>query len=269
VLSERLLGVAGWPVGHSRSPAMHAAALAQLGLPWRYLRLPLPPEHFAETVRALPAIGYAGLNVTVPHKPAALALADERTPAAEAIGAANTLTFAEGAITAENTDAPGLIAALGESPAGRTALVLGAGGAGRAAAWALREAGAEVSIWNRTRERAQELADRLEIGHVERPGAAELVVNSTSVGLDPRTAREDVLAALGLTDVEPPPVLVDLVYGERPTALVGWGLGGGSRVVDGLEVLVCQGALSLERWTGRAAPLATMRAALERGPPAH
>ena len=137
------LGVCGWPVAHSRSPQMHNAALAAVGLAdWRYLRLPLPPELFEEAVRALPAAGFRGVNVTIPHKHAALALADEMTVAAQAIGAANTLTFEDGRIEADNTDAPGLIAAIGERVAGRSALVLGAGGAGRAAAWALRTAGA-------------------------------------------------------------------------------------------------------------------------------
>ena len=153
------LGVCGWPVAHSRSPQMHNAALAAVGLAdWRYLRLPLPPELFEETVRALAAAGFRGVNVTIPHKEAALALADEASDAARAIGAANTLTFEDGAIKADNTDAPGLLAALGEPVAGRRALVLGAGGSGRAAAWALAEAGAEVAIWNRTPERARAVA---------------------------------------------------------------------------------------------------------------
>ena len=109
------LGVCGWPVAHSRSPQMQNAALAAVGLDdWRYLRLPLPPELFEETVRALPAAGFRGVNVTIPHKHAALALADEMTVAAQAIGAANTLTFEDGRIQADNTDAPGLIAAIGE-----------------------------------------------------------------------------------------------------------------------------------------------------------
>ena len=157
-----LAGVLGFPVAHSRSPAIQNAAFRELGLDWRYVKLPVPPELFDETVRALPGSGYRGANVTIPHKRAALALADVRTPAAEAIGAANTLVFADGAIEADNTDAPGFLAALGEDPAGRRALVLGAGGAGRAVAWALREAGAaEVLVWNRSRERAAALAAEL------------------------------------------------------------------------------------------------------------
>ena len=162
------LGVCGWPVAHSRSPQMHNAALAAAGLTgWRYLRLPLPPEVFAETVRALPAAGFRGVNVTIPHKHAALALADAASDAARAIGAANTLTFEDGAIVADNTDAPGLLAALGEPVAGRRALVLGAGGAGRAAAWALASAGADVAVWNRTPERARVLAAELGVRAVE------------------------------------------------------------------------------------------------------
>ncbi len=128
------LGVLGWPVAHSRSPAMQRAAFAALGLDdWSYQLLPVPPELLAETVRALGGAGFVGANVTVPHKQAALALADRVTASARAIGAANTLSFAaDGTISAENTDAPGLLDALagiGRDPAGATALVMGAGGA--------------------------------------------------------------------------------------------------------------------------------------------
>jgi shikimate dehydrogenase len=248
-------GVLGFPVAHSRSPAMMNAAFAELGLDWRYVKLPVPPERFAETVRALPASGYRGANVTIPHKVAAHALADELTPAAAAIGAANTLTFEDGRVLADNTDAGGLLAALGEDPAGRTALVLGAGGAGRAAVWALREAGAEVAVWNRTAERARALAEELEVEHAERPHrAADLLVNATALGL----RGEDLPAELR---PEPAAVVVELVYGPEPTALARWAEAAGARVVDGLEVLVRQGALSLERWTGRPAPLDAMRLA--------
>src|SRR5687768_17961072 len=128
---------------------MHEAALKAAGLEgWRYLKLPLPPELFAETVRALPAAGFRGVNVTIPHKEAALLLADEASAAAREIGAANTLSFAGGRVVAENTDAPGFLAALPRPPGGLSALVLGAGGAGRAVVWALGGAGARVDVWN-------------------------------------------------------------------------------------------------------------------------
>lgn len=252
-----LVGVLGHPVHHSRSPAIHNAAFEALGLDWRYVKLPVAPEAFAETVRALPASGYRGANVTIPHKEAALALADGATAAAGAIGAANTLTFEDGAIQADNTDAPGLLAALPSDPRGMAALVLGAGGAGRAAAWALREAGAEVSLWNRTAERAAALAAELGIEHVEAPVAADLVVNATAVGLHP----EDAVEALPVAWIDPPSVAVELVYGGHETPFQAWAEAGGSTVVDGLEVLVRQAALSFAGWTGAEAPVDAMRRA--------
>ena len=239
---------------------MMTAALAALELDGRYLPLPVRPAAFAATVRALPASGYRGANVTIPHKREALSVAASATDAARAIGAANTLTFSGEGIHAHNTDAGGLLAALPASPAGRRTLVLGAGGAGRAAAWALREAGAaEVSVWNRTAGRARELADELGLTFAERPPPCDLLVNSTAVGLDPSVSEDAALASLGLTGVDPPPVVVDLVYGARETPVAAWGRRGGAQVVDGLEVLVRQGALSLECWTGEPAPLDAMR----------
>jgi shikimate dehydrogenase len=222
----------------------------------------LAPERFAETIAALPRSGYTGLNVTIPHKLAALELADTATDAAAAIGAANTLSFDDGGVEADNTDAGGLLDALHEVPRGKRALVLGAGGAGRAAVWALREAGAEVAVWNRTAERAAELARELDVRHAERFESADLVVNATSVGLSPKLGGFEALAALGIaSEDEVPPLLVDLVYGDETTALCAWAQQGGARVVDGLEVLVRQGARSLERWTSRDAPLEVMRQA--------
>ncbi|HEY1596255.1 MAG TPA: shikimate dehydrogenase, partial [Thermoleophilaceae bacterium] len=262
-LPVALAGVLGFPVAHSRSPDLQNAAFESVGLDWRYVKLPVPPMLFAETVRALPGSGFRGANVTIPHKHAALELADERTPAAAAIGAANTLTFLDGGgIEAENTDAPGFLAALGEDPRGLSAVVLGAGGAGRAVAWALREAGAaEVAVWNRTPERAEALAENLGVRHVLRPPTSDLLVNATSVGLAPHLDEASTLAALHLDELDPPRVVVDLVYGAQPSGLLGWAARGGSRTVDGLEVLVRQGALSFQRWTGIEPPIDAMRAA--------
>ena len=257
-----MLGVAGFPVAHSRSPAMHNAALAELGLDWLYVPVPVPPERFEETVRALPGSGFRGLNVTVPHKLAAHRLADVHTPDAAAIGAVNTLTFAEDAIEGHNTDAAGFLDALATPVSGQKALVLGAGGSARDVVWALREAGAaDVAVWNRTPERAAALAGEFGIRHVDRAGRADLLVNCTSVGLDPATTETQALEALGLTGYEAPPTLVDLVYGDRPTPLAGWASRADARVIEGLEVLVRQGARSLEGWTGQTPPLDTMRGA--------
>lgn len=262
-MPRTLLGVAGFPVAHSRSPAMHNAALAELGLDWLYVALPMPPERFEETVRALPGSGFRGLNVTVPHKRAAHALAGTHSRAAEGIGAANTLTFGpDGEIAAENTDAGGLLDALAAPVGGMRALVLGAGGSARAVVWALIEAGAaEVSVWNRTATRAAELASELGARHVTRAGQADLLVNCTSVGLDGSVDAVAAKTSLGLDEIDPPATVVDLVYGRGPTPVEAWGLSAGSRVVGGLEVLVRQGARSLELWTGLDAPVETMRTA--------
>lgn len=255
------LGVLGWPVAHSRSPVMHRAAFEALGLgDWTYQHLPVPPELFDEVVRSLPAAGFAGANVTIPHKEAALALADEASEPAQRIGAANTLTFdPDGRILASNTDAPGLLLALGGSPAGSQALVLGAGGGARAAVAALIEAGAEVAVWNRTPERAARLVGDLGGRVADAPGPADLLVNCTSVGLT------DTLASLPLGDLGAYATVVDLAYGEDETELVTAARAAGATVVDGLDVLVAQGALSFAAWTGREAPVAAMRAAVRNG----
>lgn len=257
------LGVCGWPVAHSLSPPMQQAALDAAGLgDWRYVRLPLPPERFAETVRALPARGFRGVNVTIPHKLAALEIADGASDAARAIGAANTLTFeSDGAIYADNTDAPGLLEAIGEPVAGRSALVLGAGGAARAAVHALVGAGARVTVWNRTAERARSLAGDLGATSVSRPMQADFLVNATSVGLHDPAA---TFKALPLTadEVGAGTCVIDMVYRPEGTALLHAAEAWGARTVDGTEVLIAQGAASFERWTGRTAPRSAMRRAV-------
>jgi shikimate dehydrogenase len=244
-------GVLGWPVGHSRSPAMMRAA----GLE-RYQRLPVAPTVFEDTVRALHGAGFRGANVTIPHKEAALALATSASDAAREIGAANTLRFAaDGEIEAENTDAPGLLAALADRPLS-SALVLGAGGSARAIVWALLRAGADVAIWNRTPERAAGLGARV----VARPIGADVLVNCTSVGLDRSSSpfKDLPLDADGLSEYA---TVVDLVYRAGGTMLISEAAQRDIDTVDGLEILVRQGALSFTFWTGESAPLDSMRTA--------
>jgi shikimate dehydrogenase len=209
----------------------------------------------------MPGEGFAGANVTVPHKGAALVLADALSETAREIGAANTLTFVDGEIRADNTDAGGLLDALPDSPQGKRALVLGAGGAARAVVWALLREGAEVDVWNRTDLRSRNLCEELGGTPVAapEPGAYGLIVNSTSVGL----RGEDAFAELPLSasSFAAGQTVVDLVYGAGPSRLLAAAQEAGSTVVDGIEVLVRQGALSLRIWTGREAPLEAMRAA--------
>jgi shikimate dehydrogenase len=266
------LAVLGHPVGHSRSPAMQTAALEALGLAgeWSYEAIEMSPAEFPELTSALPADGFVGANVTIPHKEAALALAHDASVSSNEIGAANTLSFRDGEIRADNTDAPGLLAALPEPTSGQLALVLGAGGSARAAAWALAGQGAKVEVWNRTAARAEELVDSLsgfvasgEVGlgavsaDAARSARYALIVNCTAVGMgdeDPFTElpiHPEALRA-GLT-------VVDLVYTGGETGLVRTAREGGATVVDGLEVLVRQGAESLRIWTGLDPPLDVMR----------
>ena len=261
------LGVIGWPVFHSRSPMMQNAALRALGLDgFSYQHLPAPPDLFPEILTALPGAGFVGANVTVPHKHVALAMSHTVSDSARAIGAANSLSFnADGSIHADNTDAPGMIDAIGRDLHGASAMILGAGGTARAAAWALREAGAQVYIWNRTPERAIQLAKDLDVQMVAAPQAATILINTTTVGMDGCWSEENALRSFGLdsdalTSYEQ---VVDFVYSSAPTALVTQARRNGLVTVDGLSILVAQGARSFRQWTGRVAPLDLMRAAAE------
>jgi shikimate dehydrogenase len=262
----RRLAVLGHPVAHSRSPAMQNAALEALGLgeEWSYEAIDVEPAGLGSRVSAMPGEGFVGANVTVPHKQAALALSDEASATATEIGAANTLSFESGSVRAENTDAGGLIDAIGHPAAGTRALVLGAGGAARAALWALAREGAEVDLWNRTAERAEALCAELGGVPVTDPDAAAytVIVNATAAGL----RGEDQLAELPLDPgrLGAGQTVVDMVYGDRPSALLAAASAAGAGTVDGIEVLVRQGARSLRIWTGSEPPLEAMRAAAGR-----
>jgi shikimate dehydrogenase len=242
---------------------MHGAALAALGLreEWSYEAIDVAPEDFEARVRAMAAQGFVGANVTVPHKHAALALADAPSEVAREIGAANTLAFVGEEIRAYNTDADGFLAALPVSPKGQRALVLGAGGAARAVVWALEREQAQVEVWNRTAARAEALCAELGGSPVADPdqGAYELIVNTSAAGLGGEDPFEHL--PLAADRFAPEQIVVDMVYGEAPTALARAAEAAGSTVVDGLEVLVQQGALSLHIWTGRESPIDAMRAA--------
>jgi len=258
-MTERA-GLIGWPVAHSVSPAMHNAAFGALGLDWQYDLLPAPPERFAAAVAAWVAAGYRGFNVTIPHKGAALRLPQVRaiSPAAEAIGAANTLTVEpDGSLAADNTDWRGFaddLAAGGIAVEGARCLVLGTGGSARAVIYALRAGGAvaitAISRQPGGRDGAAGYGDLARLA----PGA-DLVVNCTPAGMSP-----DVAASPWPEDVPFPggAALVDLIYNPPVTRLMADAQAAGARTVGGLGMLVRQGALAFERWTGIAPPLAIM-----------
>jgi shikimate dehydrogenase len=289
--NTRLVGVMGWPISHSLSPRMHNAAFDALGLDWAYVPLSVPPERVGDAVRGLSALGFAGTNVTVPHKSAVIPFLDALTPIARAIGAANTIVvLPDGSLLGDNTDGAGFMADLrahgvrvcgsvgvsGSSlsipPYSHTpthALILGAGGAARAVAYVLADAGAIVAVANRTPDRAWELcqtvaaalpeaADRLSAhafpdGLAELAPEADLVVNATSLGLrdgDPLPWDAAIAFRTGQ-------VVYDLIY-NRPTPLLALAEAQGARTIDGLGMLVHQGACAFELWTGREAPIDVM-----------
>jgi shikimate dehydrogenase len=262
----RVAGIIGWPVEHSLSPAMHNAAFAALGLNWVYAAFPVVPERVEEAVRGLAAAGCAGLNVTIPHKRAVLGACSEVSAAATAIGAANTLVpDGEGGWRADNTDAAGFVRALDEQAPldlrGADVLLLGAGGAARAVAFALRERGARIRVANRTPAAAAELGEPVPFATSAldlAAGQSDLVVNATSLGLHGDEAPPE----LPLAGVGSGQVVADVVYRPGGTPWLAAAAARGARPVDGLGMLLHQGAAAFEQWTGRTPPVEVMREAL-------
>jgi shikimate dehydrogenase len=263
----QVFGLIGNPVGHSVSPPMHEAAYEELGLEARYVTFEPAPEDLGTAIEGANALGVRGLNVTIPFKESVLPLV-EADPLAERIGAVNTVDF-EGEPTGHNTDAAGVTRALEyhDVPLSGTAVVVGAGGAGRAAAFALADEGPSVRIANRTVSRAEALAEEVPgasahslEGLAELLADADLLVNATSVGMDseetpvPRAALHGDLAVL------------DAVYSPLETRLLRAATDIGATTVDGAWMLLFQGVEAFELWTGRSAPVEamdrTLRAAL-------
>jgi shikimate dehydrogenase len=267
------LALLGYPLSHSISPDMHNAALEAVGLEgWRYEAMPVEPARLAGAVAALRGESYAGANVTVPHKEAVAALVDGLTPVADAIGAVNTLMKREGRLLGHNTDAAGLLADLYYHDvhlSNRPVLILGAGGSARAAAAACAGVGAEIRVAARRREQAESLkriapgiqAYDLTVHDLERAGrGAALIVNCTTLGMAP-----NVNTSAWFESVPFPPgaFVYDLVYNPADTYLTRQARAAGLRAATGLGMLVEQGALSFELWTGRAAPRKRMREVAE------
>jgi shikimate dehydrogenase len=258
--STRLVGLIGDPVAHSLSPRMQNAAFAARGLDWTYVPLHVQAAGLEEAVRGLPDLGFAGANVTVPHKTAVIPFCDELDEVAERAGSVNTIVVEDGRLLASSTD--GLAVASAVEPGGARVLMLGAGGAAQAVAVELADAGAaSISVAARREEGAARLIDFLQaLGLAAEPAAwppdasgATLLVNATPI-------RDEVLV-----DLTAKPAVVDLAYRAdgTDTALVAAARAAGcDPVVDGLEILVRQGAASFERWTGVQAPTDVMRQAL-------
>lgn len=271
-----LLGLIGWPVSHSLSPAMHNAALATAGINGIYLPLPVAPERLAAALRGLPALGFRGVNVTIPYKQAVMPHLDSLDAAARAIGAVNTLVFdADGRAHGSNTDWRGFLADLaahGVEPAEAPCAILGAGGSARAVAYALISRRAHVHIFARNRVQADELAATLaqECGypHIHSGYLQDLptlstdwrlLINSTPLGMGKLADQSPWPAAVPL----PANAFVyDLVYNPAQTRLLAQAAAAGRPHANGLGMLLHQGAQAFEQWLGVAPDLTVMRAAL-------
>lgn len=271
---KELLAVIGHPIHHSLSPAMHGAAIASLGLDAVYLAFDVAPGALGDAVRGLRALGARGFNVTLPHKETIVAHLDAIDDAARAIGAVNTVVREGDRLLGTNTDARGLVRSLEEAGValgGARVVVVGAGGAARAAAYGIAAAGASAVIVAARRPAqasviAHDLGGVITAGPLDAPrllAGCDLLVQASSATLHDDAGRA-LAEALPLDELAPGAAVIDLVYRPRVTAVLAAAAARGLRTVDGLGMLVHQGALALERWTGRPAPIAVMREALER-----
>lgn len=261
----------GWPLDHSVSPAMHNAAFRVLGLPWSYTLRPTPAKDVATALAELTAQGFRGINITVPHKQAVLCHLDEVSEAARTIGAVNTILVQNGRLLGHNTDSDGFLRSLLEAgcePHGRRALILGAGGAARAVVYALGRNGCRVTVYSRTSERGRQLAlDMRDAGISVSVISSltevclsnlDLLINATPVGMWPN------VNASPWPDTMPIPsswTVVDLVYNPEETRLLARAAIAGASTIGGLGMLVHQGAMAFELWTGESPPINTMLAA--------
>ncbi|MDR3633668.1 MAG: shikimate dehydrogenase [Isosphaeraceae bacterium] len=273
---QELVGVFGWPVAENPTQAMIEPAFAAMGLDWRYLTVAVRPAHLGDAVRGARAMQWKGFNCTIPHKVAVIPLLDRLTPVAEAIGAVNCAYFdQEGALVGDNTDGKGFLQSVAavRPVAGQRAVILGAGGAARAIAVELALAGAAaLSIVNRSPERGEALARHVEQrtgvpttfvvweGEYAVPDGTDVLVNATSIGLFPDVTAvvpvkaETLRAGLLVCDVIPNPPRTRLIAAAESR---------GCETLDGLGMLVNQGVIGIQRWTGRDPDAAVMRSALE------
>jgi len=272
----RLCGLIGDPVEHTMSPVMHNAAFNKMGLDYLYVPFRVKKEELSKAVEGMKALNIKGLNVTIPHKVTIIPFLDKLDRLAERISAVNTIVNNDGILTGYNTDATGFLQALlekGIEPKGKNVVILGAGGASRAVSFALAEKGAHLVILNRLLELdwAEELADRISRTFEQEVKALELntenliialreadiLVNATSVGMTPNINDTPVTSDL----LKPNLIVFDIVYNPIKTRLLREAEAAGAKTISGLDMLVWQGALAFEKWTGLKAPVELMKEA--------
>jgi len=270
----RLCGIIGDPVEHTMSPVMHNAAFRQMGVDYLYVPFKVKQEELAKAIDGVRALNIRGLNVTIPHKVTVIQFLDKLDHLAEKIGAVNTIVNDDGVLTGYNTDGAGFLQALlekGIEPRGKNIVILGAGGASRAISFSLADRGGNLVILNRALELdwAEELASRISQIFAKEVEALELnrenlarvldraniVVNATSVGMTPNIDETPVTSDL----LKPGLIVFDIVYNPIKTRLLREAEAAGARTISGLDMLVWQGALAFEKWTGLKAPVELMR----------
>lgn len=270
----KICGIIGDPIEHTMSPVMHNAAFKKLGLDYLYVPFRVRKEELDKAVKGIRALNIRGFNVTIPHKVTIMPMLDGLDPLAEKIGAVNTVVNDDGNLKGYNTDATGFLQALlerGVEPVGKNVVILGAGGAARAIAYILAKREAHLTILNRQLELdwAEELAQHIakdfeiEVGVMELGfenlatalARADILVNATSVGMSPNSEETPAPAQL----LKPDLVVFDIVYNPMKTRLLKDAEAAGARTIGGVEMLVGQGTLAFEKWTGRQAPLDLMR----------
>ena len=273
------MGLIGYPLSHSVSPAMHNAAFKKLGLDCEYSLFEVEPKDLKEAVEGMRALHITGFNVTVPHKEAVVPLLDEVTEIARVIGAVNTVQNQDGKLIGYNTDGAGFIESLINDakikPKGKHAIILGAGGASRAVAVMLAESGAKtITITDIETEKAKELAeyvdsyfdtscDNVEVNSKDLQRSidqAEILVNCTPLGMAPKV---DASPLVNNIELSKNIMVYDLVYNPAETKLMKTAKAAGAKVCSGLGMLVYQGALALTLWTGEEAPVEIMRKAAQ------
>lgn len=271
----RVCALIGYPVEHSLSPIMHNAAFQHLGLDYVYIAFSVPPERLGEAVSGIRGLGIRGVNVTMPHKISVIKYLDDLDEGAKMAGSVNTILNDGGHLTGYTTDGLGALYALkyaGVDPGGRKVVILGAGGASRSISFALANHVRELVILNRTLERAINLVNELrkvfDLTNI-RAGPlsdsileaelrdADILINATSVGMKPNADETPVKAELLHRNL----IVFDIVYEPLETRLLKEAKSIGAKTVDGLSMLVFQGALSFEIWTGVKAPVEVMREA--------
>ena len=278
--NAKLCGIIGDPIEHTMSPVIQNAAFEKLGIDYVYLPFRVRSEEVGKAIDGMRALNIRGLNVTIPHKVAVIPFLDKLDPLAEQIGAVNTIVNDDGALTGYNTDASGFLQALlekGIEPKGKNIVILGAGGASRAVSFILAEKEANLVILNRLLELdwAEELARKIsqvfrkEVKALELDEKnlamvlenADILINATSVGMSPNINESPVPARL----LKPGLIVYDIVYNPIKTRLLEEAEAIGAQTIGGLDMLVWQGALAFEKWTGVKAPIEVMRAELIKG----